>query len=110
MRWVDRQAAWLAGYYEAVVRHSGLSGPDKSLSFSKSFSIAVLVSYYLNTNLPPSVAVTLIISSHGTKLLLAAIKNGVFGIHVADRWRRSAEQTAAAMKPPAMPFGGVSND
>lgn len=109
MRWIDQRAAWLAGYYEAAVRHSGLSGPDKSLSFSKSFSIAVLISYYLNTNLPPSVAVTLIISSHGTKLLLAAIKNGVFGIHVADRWQRTAER---AIVPPktSTAFGGISND
>lgn len=57
-----------------------MSGGDGDLSHTKTFGYAVLLCYCFGSGLPTTVAVTLIISAHGTKMLLAAIKNGVFRV------------------------------
>lgn len=59
--------------FKRCIRTLGLSGKDGDLSFSKTFGLLVLLSYYFNSNLPASVAITLVVSAHGTKLLLELI-------------------------------------
>lgn len=89
---IDALAAWWAGYFTSAVKHSGLSGSDGSMSFSKTFDLLVLVSYYFNTNLPPSVAITLIMSAHGTKVLLEGIRSGMYRLSVRDELKRAETQ------------------
>jgi hypothetical protein len=71
--WIDTQAAYLELYYRRGLKNFGLTGKDGDLSFAKTFGLLVLASYYFNSNLPASVAITLIVSAHGTKLLLELI-------------------------------------
>lgn len=66
--------------FRSLVKHLGMSGADGDLSFSKTFGYAVLTCYCFGSGLPTTVAITLIISAHGTKLMLEAIRNGVFGV------------------------------
>lgn len=81
---LDRFFTWCETRYLRAVELTGLSGSDKRLSFSKTFGILILASYAMSDRLPPSVAIALIISAHGTKVLLEAIKAGVFRIGASD--------------------------
>jgi hypothetical protein len=60
--------------YRRCIKAFGLSGRDGDLSFSKAFGLLVLASYYFNSNLPASVAITLIASSYGAKMLVELIQ------------------------------------
>lgn len=70
--------------FKSVVRHLGLSGSDGDLSHTKVFGYAVLLAYSLCESIPASVAITLVISAHGTKALMNAIDKGVFSLKASD--------------------------
>ena len=72
--WFDGKCIYWEHYYRRFLRAFGLSSKDGDLSFSKAFGISVLLSYLVNDNLPASVAITLILSAHGTKVLLEGIR------------------------------------
>lgn len=72
-------------YYAEMIRGLGMTGEDGSLSYTKTFGYAVLIAYALCKTIPPSVAITLILSAHGTKTILAAIDKGVFSIKAEDK-------------------------
>jgi hypothetical protein len=97
---LEHLTTWGGGYYRAWLKNVGLSGADGMLSFSKSFGVAVLIAYTLGVRLPASVAITLIISAHGTKVLLEAIKRGVFNVSSssADAFNRSESRSTSEEK------------
>lgn len=84
---IDRTAAYWGGYWSALIKHTGLSARDGSLSHTKVFGYAVLGVYLMGTSLPSGVAITLIISAHGTKALMAWINKGSLTVAARDEFQ-----------------------
>lgn len=82
--YIDGLSGWWAGYFAGSAKRIGMTGRDGNLSHTKVFGYAVLGAYLLNASLPASVAMTLIISAHGTKALIEAIHSGVFSAKATD--------------------------
>lgn len=80
--------------FARVVRACGMSSADGHLSHSKCVTWGVLLTYCLGAALPTAVAVVLVISSYGAKMMGRAIERGVLNVRASSSdYRETREET-----------------
>jgi hypothetical protein len=83
----------------AYVTHP-LTGDDQRISFTKLFDLTIVGVYAIRTNaIPASVAIVLVASAHGTKVLMAWIT----GKTITDMTTQDAALPPAPTPPPETP-------
>ena len=72
-------------HLRALWKSCGMSGADGDLSFSKLITLMVLLAFACGRGFPSAVAITLIASAHGTRVLLALIRSRTVTAAAANR-------------------------